>query len=341
MLKNHFQILHHRKAFPLESGEILPELEIAYNTYGTFKPEKNNVIWVCHAFTANSDVFDWWKGLFGENCFYNPEDYFIVCANKLGSCYGSTGPLSTNPRTGRPWFHSFPEITIRDMVNTHEILRKHLGIERIHTVLGGSTGGHQALEWVIMKPGIHDHLISIANHALASPWSIAFSQSQRLAISADQSWQKNRPEAGNKGLIAARSIALLSYRNYNTFAKTQSEDSNEKTTGFRAMSYQTYQGEKLAKRFNAYSYMKLLNALDSHNIGRKRGSIEKVLASVSSKTLVIGISSDYLFPVKEQLYLTENIPGATFTGIESLYGHDGFLIETKKIASAINRFYNR
>ncbi len=335
------QIYHHRETFHLESGESLPDLEIAYNTYGNLNPEKNNVIWVCHALTANSDVFDWWKGLFGENCFYNPDEYFIVCANKIGSCYGSTGPLSIDPQTGKPWFHSFPELSIRDMVNAHELLRKHLGIEKIHTVIGGSTGGHQALEWTIMNKGLHNHLVCIANHAKASPWSIAFNQSQRLAIMADHSWKESHPDAGARGLIAARSIALLSYRNYQTYLETQSEDNNEKTSGFKAISYQTYQGEKLLKRFNTFSYIKLLNAMDSHNIGRKRGYIEEVLATINAKTLIISISSDYLFPVREQLFLSEHIPGAIFTGIESLYGHDGFLIETDKIAAAIHKFYNR
>lgn len=341
MRQKGYKSLHLKSEFPLESGEYLPGLEIGYHTYGNYNPKKNNVVWVCHAFTANSDVFEWWNGLFGENHFFNPHDYFIVCANKIGSCYGSTGPLSLNPETGKPWFHSFPEITIRDMVNAHEALRNHLGIEKIHTVIGGSTGGHQALEWTIMRPGLHDNLICVANHAKASPWSIAFSQSQRLAIKADQTWQDEHPDAGKQGLAAARSIALLSYRNYNTYSATQSDESDDKLNDFRAMSYQNYQGEKLAKRFNAYSYMRLLNALDSHNIGRKRDGIKPVLASVNTRTLVIGILSDYLFPVQEQLYLTENIPGATFTGIESLYGHDGFLIETDKIKSAISRFYNR
>lgn len=336
-----YESFHLKSEFALESGESLPELDIGYHTFGKLNPQKNNVIWVCHAFTANSDVFDWWKGLFGKNRFFNPDDHFIVCANKIGSCYGSTGPLSLNPRTGKPWFHSFPDITIRDMVNAHEVLRNHLGIERIHTVIGGSTGGHQALEWTIMNPGLHDNLICIANHAKASPWSIAFSQSQRLAIEADQTWQDEHSDAGKRGLAAARSIALLSYRNYNTYAETQSDQSNEKTNDFKAMSYQNYQGEKLIKRFNAYSYMRLLNAMDSHNIGRGRDGIKSVLASLYTKTLVIGIMSDYLFPVQEQLYLTEHIPGATFAGIESLYGHDGFLIETDKIKSAISRFYNR
>ncbi len=341
MAVGQLKVYHHESPVHLESGETLPSVDIAYHTYGNYDPGRNNVIWVCHAFTANSDVTDWWKGLVGEGRFYNPDDHFIVCANKIGSCYGSTGPLSTNPRNGKPWFHSFPELTIRDLVNTHELLRKHLQIETIHTVLGGSTGGHQALEWAIMNPGIHEHLVCIANHAKASPWSIAFSQSQRLAIMADQTWNDNHPDAGGRGLVAARSIALLSYRNYETYLKTQSDTDNNKISGFRAMSYQDYQGHKLVKRFNAFSYMRLLNALDSHNIGRNRGTIDTVLASVRARTLVIGISSDLLFPVREQLFMTERIPGATFSGIESLYGHDGFLIETDSIAAAIGRFYKR
>jgi homoserine O-acetyltransferase/O-succinyltransferase len=339
MVPGNPRVYHFKEPFLLESGASLPGLEIAYHTYGEYRPGKSKVVWVCHAFTANADVFDWWKGLFGAGLFFNPEEYFIICANKLGSCYGSTGPLSINPLTGEPWYHSFPEVTIRDMVNAHEILRIHLGIEKIHTVIGGSTGGHQALEWTIMYPGIHEHLVCLANHAKASPWSIAFSQSQRMAIEADQTWKENYPGAGLRGLAVARSIALLSYRNYQTYLETQSECTDEKINDFKAMSYQVYQGEKLVKRFNAYSYMRLLNAMDSHNIGRKRGGIDRVLASVKARTLVIGIMSDLLFPVREQMFLTERIPGATFTGIDSLYGHDGFLIETEKIKTAISRFY--
>ncbi|WP_349290796.1 alpha/beta fold hydrolase [Anseongella ginsenosidimutans] len=127
--------------FELESGSHLPELEIAYHTWGDFDPEKNNVIWVCHALTANSNVAEWWPGLFGEDAYFNPRDHFIVCANIIGSCYGTTGPLSVNPASGLPYYGGFPAITVRDMVKAHRLLAKHLGIERIHTVLGGSLGG--------------------------------------------------------------------------------------------------------------------------------------------------------------------------------------------------------
>ncbi|MGZ3865282.1 MAG: homoserine O-acetyltransferase family protein [Bacteroidia bacterium] len=319
----------------LESGETLPSLEIAYHTYGTLNKEKNNVIWVCHALTANADVFDWWPGLFGEDHFYNPKDYFIVCANNLGSCYGTTGPVKTNT------FSKFPHITIRDMVSGHEILRKHLGIEKIHTVMGGSQGGQQALEWAIQQPDLFDNLILIATNAQHSPWGIALNESQRLAIAADETLNTDTPSGGQKGLAAARSIALLSYRNYNTYGETQKEETLEKRDDFKSSSYQRYQGQKLVNRFDAYSYITLSKAMDSHNVGRGRESVEKALGRVKAKTLVIGVSSDLLFPLTEQRFLANHIPNAFYQVIDSFYGHDGFLIETEKLTNEVKQFYCR
>lgn len=331
----------YQKPFLLEGGVELASLEIAYHTYGTLNKEKNNVIWVCHALTANSDVFDWWPGLFGEKDFFNPEDYFIVCANNLGSCYGTTGPLSHNPEFNGALFSYFPAISIRDMVNAHDLLRQHLGIEKIHTVIGGSQGGQQALEWSIVRPEIFSNLVLVATNAQHSPWGIAFNESQRLAIKADRTYYSNNPEGGQKGLSAARSIALLSYRNYHTYSETQKEESVEKTDDFKSSSYQRYQGEKLVKRFNAYSYVILSKAMDSHNVGRGRQSIESALAQVQAKTLVIGVSSDLLFPLNEQRFLVNHVPNATYTTIDSFYGHDGFLIETEKLTIELKKFYEK
>ncbi|MGZ3862643.1 MAG: homoserine O-acetyltransferase family protein [Bacteroidia bacterium] len=325
----------HDQPLTLESGETLLSLEIAYHTYGTLNKEKNNVIWVCHALTANADVFDWWPGLFGENHFFNPNDYFIVCANNLGSCYGTTGPVSTNT------FSKFPHITIRDMVNGHDILREHLGIEKIHTVIGGSQGGQQALEWSIQQPDVFSNLILIATNAQHSPWGIALNESQRLAITADETFYTNTPSGGQKGLAAARSIALLSYRNYNTYGETQKEETHDKRDDFKSSSYQRYQGQKLVNRFNAYSYITLSKAMDSHNVGRGRESVEKALAKVKAKTLVIGVSSDLLFPLTEQRFLANHIPNAFYQVIDSFYGHDGFLIETEKLTNEVKQFYCR
>ncbi len=330
----------YNKRFNLESGLSLPNLEIAYHTYGTLNNDKSNVIWVAHALTANSDVFDWWQGLFGENDLFNPKDYFIVCANNLGSCYGTTGPLSINPTSNEPWFSYFPQITIKDMANTLEILSKHLGIHKIHTLIGGSQGGQIAQEWALQNTNLIKNLILIATNAQHSPWGIAFNESQRLAIKADRTYFSNQINGGEKGLIAARSIALLSYRNYNTYNSSQKNTDVNAINNHAAASYQRYQGEKLVKRFNAYSYIRLLDAMDSHNVARNRSSnIETALLEIQIPTLVIGVTSDLLFPLQEQYVLAKYIKNSVYLEIDSFYGHDGFLIETKQLSEHIKNFY--
>lgn len=333
------QTLKYTDTFYLESGESLKEFEVAYSTYGTLNKDKSNVVWVCHALTANSDVISWWPGLVGDGTIYNGEDYFIVCANILGSCYGTTGPLHVNQETGNPYYLSFPRFTIRDMVTAHEILRKHLGIETIHTCIGGSLGGQQAMEWAIINPGLIRNLILLATNAAHSPWGIAFNESQRMAIKADPTWQEEREDAGQEGLKAARAIALLSYRNYNTYDCSQTEESIDKQDDFKASSYQNYQGEKLVKRFNCHSYWYLSKAMDAHNVGRGRGSVQEGLSRIQAKTLCIGITTDILFPVSEQIFLSKNITNAAYCEINSQFGHDGFLIETQKIGQIILDFY--
>jgi len=333
------KIYNSGESIRLESGGVLDDVVIGYHTYGTLNSGRNNVIWICHAFTANSDAADWWKGIVGEGCLFDPAEYFIVCANILGSCYGSTGPLSLNPYMGKPYYLNFPLLTVRDLVSAHELLRTHLAIERIHTVIGGSIGAQQAMEWTITCPKIFENLIIIGAGAWSSPWAIAFNESQRLALLADSTFNNESLEAGQQGLIAARSIALLSYRNYKIYNETQSEDDINKTSGFKARSYQQYQGQKLLKRFHSHSYYSILNTMDSHNVGRGRESVAKALSVIEAKTLVIGISSDLLFPVDEQKYLADHIGGAVFSEINSLYGHDGFLVEVDKLSRKIKDFY--
>jgi len=333
------QYYTHSNSFELENGSVLPSFQLAYQTWGKLNADRSNVIWVCHALTANSDVFDWWPGLVGEGCLFNPEEHFIVCANVLGSCYGSTGPLSINPETKAPYYHDFPDVTIRDMVRALDLLREHLGIQQIHTLIGGSVGGQQILEWAIWKPDLIQHLIPVATNAFHSAWGIAFNESQRLAIQADTTWQEKRDDAGKIGLKAARSIAMLSYRNYQTYQLTQSELNTNKIDQFLAASYQEYQGQKLVNRFNAFSYMILSKTMDSHQVGRGRGTVEEALQHIKAKTLVIGVTSDILFPLREQIYLAENIEEAQFATINSTYGHDGFLIETDQISQKIKSFF--
>jgi homoserine O-acetyltransferase len=325
--------------FETESGYILPELELGYHTYGTLNKNKDNVVWVCHAFTANSDVLDWWKGLFGDNDYFNPEEHFIVCANMLSSAYGSSGPLSINPTTGLPYYLAFPQVTVRDMVKSQQLLAKYLGVESIHTLIGGSLGGQQAIEWAIIEPDFIKNLITIAANAKHSPWGIAFNESQRLAIAADRTFYNNNPKGGAKGLKAARAMALLSYRGYKPYGISQQEDDDTVVDNYKASSYQNYQGDKLVNRFNAYSYWYLTKAMDSHNVGRNRGSIEKALSLIKARTLVIGIKSDLLFPIEEQQYLFQHIPKSAFAEFDSYYGHDGFLIETEALTNIITSFF--
>ena len=336
MPSNH--IYNYTQPFVLESGKELAGLEIAYHTYGKLNEDKSNVIWACHALTANADVLDWWKGLFGANYLFNPEDHFIICANVLGSHYGTTNPLSIDPVTGNPYYLSFPEFTIRDFAQCHQLLADHLGITQIKVLIGGSLGGQQASEWAISGRVIIENLILVATNAFHSPWGIAFNESQRLAITADRSFYAQQPDGGHKGLKAARSIALLSYRTYEAYVATQVESVNDKTGDFRASSYQNYQGEKLLKRFNAYSYWYLSKAMDSHNVGRGRKSVADALARIKANTLVIGIENDFLFPIVEQEFLEKHIPGAEFHSIKSAYGHDGFLIETDILTNIIGNF---
>jgi len=325
--------------FPLESGDTLAGARVAYRTWGQLNATRDNVVWVCHALTANADVLDWWPGLFGTGCFFDPADWFIVCANVLGSCYGSTSPLASDPATGQGRFKDFPLLTIRDLVAAHEALRQELGLAHIHTLIGGSLGGQQALEWAASQPDSVGHLVVIATSARHSAWGIAFNEAQRMAIEADATYHENRPGGGDAGLAAARAVALLSYRGYDAYANTQTEPDPTRLRDFRASSYQRYQGNKLVARFDAYSYVVLTRVMDSHNLGRNRGGVAAALAGIRARTLVLGITSDVLFPLSEQREMTQGIPGAVYGELDSSFGHDGFLLETAKITQSLEVFY--
>ena len=331
-------IYKYHQPFTLESGISLPKLKIAYHYYGEYTPGKK-VAWVCHALTANSDVADWWKGLVGEESIINPNDYFIVCANMIGSCYGSTGPLSVDELDTT--LDQFPNITIRDMVRAHILLRQHLGIEKIYLLLGGSMGGYQALEWAIMEPSVIQKMFLIATTAAESAWAVAIHTAQRLAIEADPTWKETKPNAGAKGLKAARAIGMLTYRNYGIFKEKQTDADPEKMDDFKASSYINYQGDKLVNRFNAYSYWLLTKSMDSHHLARGRGgNLAVTLASIQTPTLIIGINSDILCPLAEQAFMEDHMPNANLVAIDSMYGHDGFIIETEQIITHLKAWLN-
>jgi homoserine O-acetyltransferase len=305
---------------------------------GELNAAKDNVVWVFHALTANSSPEEWWPGLVGEGKLFNPLNHFIVCVNMPGSCYGSIGPLDNDTTTGLPWFHDFPFFTTRDMVRAYQPLKEFLQLEKIFIGIGGSMGGQQLLEWAVEEPELFEHIIPIATNAQHSPWGIAFNAAQRMAIEADASWIDKNAEAGTDGMKAARSIALLSYRHYSTYGATQAETADEGLEGYRAEQYQRYQGDKLAKRFNAFSYYFLSKGMDAHNLGRGRGGSDAALKRIKANALVIGIETDILFPVNEQLFIAGNIAGSTYRVINSGYGHDGFLVESWKIENCIVEF---
>jgi homoserine O-acetyltransferase len=335
MTANYF---YSTSAFPLENGSVLQRMKIAFHTYGRLNVDRSNVVWICHALTASSDVTAWWPGLIGSGKCLDPSRYFIVCANVIGSPYGSTNPQSINPANDRPYLLDFPKLTIRDMVHAHSLLADYLGIEHVFLLIGGSMGGQQALEWAIYQPKRIRQMVLLASNAISSPWSIAFNESQRLALLADKTFDGVHPRGGMAGLKAARSIALLSYRCFDTYYHTQSESDRHKQEDFFAASYQRHQGEKFIRRFDAYSYWSLLYALDSHNIGRQRNTLESIMATVEARTLIIGMTSDQLFPIREQQYLSRHIKNAQYIGINSLYGHDGFLIEVRELEKHLVAF---
>lgn len=322
--------------FQLSSGITLPKIKIAYQTYGKLNSDKSNVIWICHALTADTNVDKWWPEMFGVGKVLDPEKYFIVCPNFLGSCYGSTGASSAEI-PGELKRKNFPLINIQDMVKAHIEVAKHLNIQRISLLIGPSLGGQQALHWAVHFPNQIEKLCLIATNAFHSPWGIAFNESQRLALEADGSFRNNKKSGGRRGLKAARSIALLSYRTSKIYNQTQM-DSSEKQSDFAAASYQNYQGEKLVRRFCPYAYYAITRSMDSHNVGRGFDSAEEALEQVKARTLCIGIASDILFTPGEQKFMANNIKNAEYIEIDSIYGHDGFLVEGETINNTIKEW---
>ena len=324
--------------FQTESGYLLNGLEIAYTTKGQICGDCSNVVWVIHALTANSDFESWWPGLFGAGAVFDSSEHFIICANNLGSCYGTTGPMSVNPATGEPYYHDFPAFSIRDMANVLQLLAIHLKVARIGYLIGASLGGQIALEWAIAWGERVSNLVLLATNAVHAPWGIAFNAAQRMAIEADPSWKTKSKQAGAAGLAAARAVALLSYRNYTSYQLSQSEYNSAKTDNFLADGYQRYQGEKFIKRFNAYSYYWLSKAMDGHNVSRGRDSFSNALGKISARTIIFNVDTDILFPLSEQQMLVRYIPNAALLQIVSDYGHDGFLLETKQISKHLYQF---
>lgn len=327
-------VYKHDGYLELEQGGSLIDPVIKYSTYGSRAPDDSNIVWVLHALTANDDPVEWWPGIVGPGCPIDTDQHYVICASMLGGHYGSTNPLSTDPVTGHPYYDTFPILSNRDIVAGFDLLRRHLGIEKIHCMIGSSLGGQQAMEWLIQEPSLAKRAVLIATNAIHSPWGVAFNESQRMAIEADHTFGLPRQDAGRQGLAAARSIALLSYRTAAGYNTTQ-PNNGDGLQIHNVSTYQRYQGDKLVKRYSAYAYYRLTQAMDSHHVGRGRESIGSALSQIQSDTHIVGIESDILFPIEEQELLHKHIKKSSLHTIQSALGHDGFLVERDQMAKIL------
>ncbi len=331
-------------AFETESGATLPHVDVAYRTWGRLNERKDNAVLVCHALTGNADVDYWWGELLGPGKALDTDRYYVVCSNVLGSCYGTTGPTSLDPESGEPYRSRFPAVTVRDAVRLQRILLDYLGIEGLEFAIGGSMGGMQVLEWAFEGDFVRS-LIPIGVGAHHSAWCIGWSETQRQAIYADPNWNDGdykAHQAPEAGLATARMMAMVSYRSYASFESRFERHRMPAPAGeempFAVESYLRYQGRKLVDRFDAVTYVRLTQLMDSHDVARGRGDPASVLASIRQPTLVIGIDSDVLYPLPEQEYLAQSLPNGELAILHSDHGHDAFLIEFNQLNAIITEW---
>jgi len=312
--------------FTLEDGGSVEKLTIAYHTYGKLTAEQDNVVWICHALTGDSNAARWWQGLVGPGRLIDTDRLFVVCANMLGSCYGST---EISDATGQV-------VTIRDQVRAFVRLRKHLQLPRIRLLIGGSMGGQHVLEWAVHEPSVIERIVPIATTARHLPWVVALNAAQRMAIEADSTFGSDIPGSGSAGLAAARAMAMILYRTPLLYSLSQLPE-DERISMFPSEQYQRYQGQKLVQRFNARSYFVLTRSMDSHDLGRGRGGAGAALRCIAAQTVSIGIDSDLLFPEPEQQFIADMIPHAQYRRLQSSAGHDAFLLQQERLASILHK----
>jgi homoserine O-acetyltransferase len=328
--------------FELESGERLENVVIAYRTWGDIGRSESAIL-ICHALTGSADVEAWWPGIIGPGKAFDPASDFIICANILGSCYGTTGPVSLKPGADDRYRADFPDVSVRDMVRLQSLLLDALGVERLALVTGPSLGGMQALEWAAMFPERVDSIVPIGVGGHHSAWCIGISEAQRQAISADPDWKDgyysdDAPPA--KGLAAARMMAICTYRSWDSFDQRFARKRRDEDR-FQVQSYLRHQGDKINARFDANTYVTLTYAMHSHDLGRGRDSYDNVLARMELPALVVSVSSDALYPPQEQRALADALPNAEYEVLDCPHGHDGFLIETESLGEMIRRFRRR
>ena len=346
----------------LDSGRTLGPVELVYETYGKPNAARSNAILICHALSGDAhaagihDPHDtrvgWWDSMIGPGKAFDTDRYWVICANVIGGCKGSTGPGSTNPDTGQPFGSDFPLITMGDMVTAQKHLVDHLGIERLFCVAGGSMGGFQALEWSLRYPERVHTVICIAAGAHLSTQGIAFNAVGRHAITSDPDWQGGHyygTPGPVRGLASARMVAHITYLseislNHKFGRRLQSADrlSYDIRNEFAVESYLNHQGTRFTERFDANSYIYITKAMDYFDIARTYGPLKTALASVAARYLVISYTSDWLFPTAQSKdivrALIANDRDVSFVDIDSPHGHDAFLIETERLTQIATAF---
>ncbi len=324
--------------FALESGIVLPGVQVAYRTWGELAPDGGNAVLVCHALTGSADADVWWGGLFGPDRALDPARDFIICSNVLTGCYGTSGAIQPHPEDGEPWGSRFPVATIRDMVRLQALLLDDLGVGELQLVLGPSLGGMQVLEWAASYPERVRAMAPIGVSGRHSAWCIAISESQRRAIYLDPDWRDGRyplDRPPRYGLSVARMIAMCSYRSWENFEQRFGRKTQDWDGQFAVSSYLNYQGEKLYRRFDANTYVRLTQAMDSHDLARGRGEYAEVLGAMKMPALIVSVDSDVLYPPREQQELAALLPGARYEVLHTSAGHDGFLIETEALSAML------
>lgn len=338
--------------FRLEYGGTLPEVNLRYETYGGLSLERDNAVLVFHAWTGSAHLAGsynhetlaalpkldqafgsegWWDELAGPGRMLDTDSHFVICANHLGSCYGSTGPLSLNPETGQAYGAEFPLVTVRDLAKAQAKLLDFLGIEKV-TLLGGSLGGMVALEFALLFPERVSKLVVLAAPAVHGPWARAFNRLSREAVLSDPTYQDGNYAEQPLGLQLGRAIAMLSFRSPDSFNLRWSENPQ------RGESYVLYQGEKFIKRFDANAYIVLSHTMDTHDIGRGRGGVTAALERLKNiPSLFVGVNSDVLYTAAEVREMARIAQGR-YAEIRSPHGHDAFLIETDQVERILADF---
>ncbi|MEZ5217130.1 MAG: homoserine O-acetyltransferase [Ilumatobacteraceae bacterium] len=351
----------------LDGGRTLRDIDIAFETWGTLDATASNAILVCHAWTGDSHAADhgtaghrgdgWWDGIIGPGMAIDTDRYFVVCPNVLGGCQGSTGPASPHPDDGRPYGSRFPVITIRDMVRVQARLADHLGIQVWHSVIGGSMGGMQVLEWAITFPHRVRSQVVLASCAQATAQQIAWGAIGRRAIRLDPKWRGGdyydaSPGDGPwEGLSVARMVAQVTFRSDNVFTQRFGReladggafgDELDLWRRFEVERYLDHHGDKLVRRFDTNSYLVIGKAMDLHDVGRGRGGSVNALRRVTGPTLAVGIWSDMLYPAYQQRQIVDLLREAgrpaEYTEIDSPHGHDAFLINLDQVGDALAPF---